>query len=85
MWEVDKNDGDKKWENLGSRRQTDKLQGKVPSSAEMIWMGYGKKQPDINSHRLQMEGEVKVCLTWKKALSGKHDTEYGLINGGAVL
>lgn len=61
------------------------MQGNVPSSAEMIWMGYGKKQPGINSHRLQMEGEVKVCLTWKKALSGKHDTEYGPVNGAAVL
>lgn len=72
--------------NLGSRRQTKKLQGNVPSSTEIIWMGNGKKQPDINPHRTHMEGEVKFCLmTWKEALSGKHDTQYDPNNGAAVL
>lgn len=76
----------RKGRNLGSRRQTEKLQENVPSSAEMIWMGDGKKQPGINSHRIQVEGEVKVCLmTWKKMISGKYDTKYGPNSGPAVL
>lgn len=36
--------------------------------------------------RTQIEGEVKFCLvTWKEAVSGKHDTQYDPNNGAAVL
>lgn len=85
VWEVDMKDVDKKWEKSWQWK-TKKLQGNVPSSTEIMWMGDGKKQPGINAHRTQIEGEVKFCLVaWKEAVSGKHDTQYEPDNGAAVL
>lgn len=85
VWEVDKKDENNKWDKSWQQQADWEVTGKCSSRAEIIWVGGGKKQTGINSHRTQMEGKVKVCLiTWKKALSGKHDTAYGPNNGAFV-